>query len=355
MSEAVQTPEVQAQAPRPSAKSSGGTLAALAFLIGLGGAAAAGFSLWQQQQLNGLLSQQQNNLSRTATELGDANQALHNQLARLPSAEELDERRRLLASVQGDQQQLAERLDRVLGQSRESWRLAEAEHLLRLANLRLQALQDMASAEALVQGADDILRQQDDPGSFAARAELAKVLEELRTSVRPDRTGLFLQLGALREQANELKPLNPNYADQGGVLLNLAAEGDGQSTWGIWLEKLSHYFRIQFDAEPNVKPLLAGQNLAQVRLTLSLAIEQAQWAALHGQAQVFTQALEEAQQVLKDYFNSENPDSQALLKRLAELAKQPVTVAVPNLTAAQSALEGYLHQRSQPAAEVSAP
>jgi hypothetical protein len=43
---------------------------------------------------------------------------------------QLEERQRLLATVQGEQQVLAERLDRLLGESREHWRLAEAEHLL---------------------------------------------------------------------------------------------------------------------------------------------------------------------------------------------------------------------------------
>jgi hypothetical protein len=64
----------------------------------------------------------------------------------------------------------------VLGASRKDWRLAEAEHLMRLASLRLSALQDINSAQALVQGADEILREQSDPGSYAAREQLAKSL-----------------------------------------------------------------------------------------------------------------------------------------------------------------------------------
>ncbi len=140
-----------------------------------------------------------------------ANADLSKRLDTLPNADELEARRRLVVELQGDQQQLAKQVKQVLGQSRQQWRLAESEHLLRLAALRLSALQDIDSATELVQGADDILRVNNDPGAFAARAQLAKSLEALRALPRPDRTGLFLQLGALRDQAAQLQPLNPAF------------------------------------------------------------------------------------------------------------------------------------------------
>lgn len=339
----------------PTAKpvSRGGGLAILALLVGAAGVAVAGWSLWQIRSLEAR-DQQQLSLVEDARgqaqSLQQREKKLTERLDQLPSAEELDERRRLLGNLQGDQQRLSQRLETVLGASRKDWRLAEAEHLLRLASLRLSALQDITSARALVEAADDILRDQDDPAAFAAREQLSRSLEALRTTPQPDRTGLFLQLGALREQAAQLNPLAPAFEDKGGVLRNMAAEGDGGSWWAEWLEKLSHYFRIQFDADQNIKPLLAGQGLSQVRLALSLALEQAQWAALHGQTQVYRQSLKQAREVLDSQFNAENPESRALLARIDELATQPVEVKTPDLGASLEALQAYL-QRSQRLAE----
>ncbi|MNF89221.1 putative uroporphyrinogen-III C-methyltransferase [compost metagenome] len=204
-----------------------------------------------------------------------------------------------------------------------------------------------------MQAADDILREQDDPAAYAAREQLAKSLVALRTTPQPDRTGLFLQLGALREQATQLNPLVPAFEDKGGVLLDMAAEGDGRSRWSEWLEKLSHYFRIQLNAEQDIKPLLSGQNLSRVRLALSLSLEQAQWGALHGQTQVYRQSLVQARDVLQGHFNQENPDSRALLARIDELASQPVEVQAPDLAPALTALQAYL-QRSPDAAAAEA-
>ncbi|MEG9689626.1 uroporphyrinogen-III C-methyltransferase [Pseudomonas aeruginosa] len=335
-------------APDASRRSGTATgLALLALLVGVAGLGAGGWSFWQVQQLQGTERDQLAQLedARGKTEsLAQRNQQLAARLDALPTADELEARRRLVVELQGDQQHLSEQLKKVLGQSRQQWRLAEAEHLLRLASLRLSALQDVGSATELVQGADDILRAQNDPGAYAARAKLAASLEALRALPEPDRTGLFVQLAALREQVNQLQPLTPTFKEGESGASNVAW-GDGNSTWELWWEKISRYIRIDFNAGQDIRPLLAGEQLAQVRLTIGLALEQAQWAALNGKQEVYEQALKQAQDVLDGYFNVELADSRALKLRIDELAKQPVTVQVPDLAPALSALQSYVSRR----------
>ncbi|WP_341780638.1 uroporphyrinogen-III C-methyltransferase [Ectopseudomonas mendocina] len=347
-SEAVKT--TPTPPPAQASRSGGGSaLAALALLIGLAGAGAGGWSLWQLHEMQSQGQQQVEDLQRTrddsAKKVDELAQRLDARLAALPSAAELDERRRLLANVQSDQQRMSQRLESVLEGSRQDWRLEEAEHLLRLATLRLSALQDVATAEALVRTADDILRDQDDPAAFAAREQLSRSLEALRTTARPDRVGLFLQLAALREQAATLHPLAPTLEGKGDVLSDLAAEGDGSAWWADWAKTLSDYFRVEFDADRSVRPLLSGQSLSQVRLSLSLALEQAQWAALHGQTGVYRQSLKQAEEILDAHFNLDNPDSRALRQRFSELAGASVEVKVPDLSESLDALQAYLQRK----------
>jgi len=347
-------PDAPSVPATPAPERRGNGLAILALLLGAAGVAAGGWGIWQvrslqannQQQLEQLLA-----LGDQAQSLKLNEQRLTARLEQLPAADELEERRRLVAQLQGDQQRLSQRLETVLGASRKDWRLAEAEHLLRLASLRLSALQDITSAQALVQGADEILREQNDPGSFAAREQLAKSLAALRGTEQPDRTGLFLQLGALRDQVSDLTALAPEYQERGHSLTGLTADGDGANRWAQWWDEISRYIRIDFNADKNIRPLLAGQGLSQVRLALSLALEQAQWAALNGQAPVYTQALAEARDVLKSNFNQDNPQSKLMLDRVAELSKQPVTVITPDLARALDAVQAYLGRRSLSAEE----
>ena len=355
MSETVLSKEHVQPAPEAPAKNAdsapqgrGNGLSVFALLLGAAGIAVGGWGVWQVRQLQATTEQQLSDVPALAAQtlsIKQSEQQLLTRVNQLPSAGELDNQRQLVVQLQGDQQRLNQRLETVLGESRKDWRLAEAEHLLRLATLRLSALHDITSAEALVQGADAILREQNDPGSFAAREQLAKSLAALRSIEQPDRTGLFLQLAALRDQVAQLSALAPAYQNQGDSLAGLTADGDGASRWAQWWDEISHYIRIDFNADKNVRPLLAGQSLTQVRLALSLALEQAQWAALNGQESVYIQALAQAQEVLKGNFNPDNPQSKKMLEQVIELGKQPVTVKTPDLAATLCAVQAYLERR----------
>ncbi len=334
------------------ARRSGSGVAVLALLLGAAGVAIGGWGAWQVRQLQGSEQGQGEHLqalNQRADALQQREQQLSAQLASLPAASELEDRRRLVAQLQGDQQRLSQRLETALGESRKEWRLAEAEHLLRLATLRLSALQDIASAKALVEGADEILREQSDPGAFAAREQLARSLATLNSTQQPDRTGLFLKLAAQREQVQQLSAQSPEFDSQADAMGALTADGDGPSRWSQWWAELSKYFQIEFNADDNVRPLLSGQSLNQLRLALSLTIEQAQWAALNGEAKVYNQALDDARSVLLANFNPDNPQSKAMLDSLNQLAEQPVSVVTPDLSESLAAVQAYIQRRHLPA------
>lgn len=334
-------------AAKPATKPGKG-LAALALAVGLGGLLLGGYAYWQLQQVAERESRQAQAAQSAVDQVerfAEQNRQLAERLGRLeqlPSAEEFDERRRLLAALQSDQQRLSDRVEQVLGASREEWRLAEAEHLLRMAMLQLSAMQDVKSAEMLVHEADLILQKQDDPRAYATRQKLLEGLEALRSLPQLDRTGLFLQLGALRGQTARLDALAPEFA------VGEAATADSsRSQWQRWTDELSRYIRVDLDSETEVRPLLAGQSLAQVRLALSLAIEQAQWAVLNGNSEVYRQSLAQAQEMLAGYFNEDNGQASGLRRRLGELAGQPVEVSLPDLAPALEALQRYVEKRQR--------
>jgi uroporphyrin-3 C-methyltransferase len=335
-------------ASRKPARGASG-LALVALLLAAAGVGVGGWAAWQLRQLDAGQRQQGSQVERLASAsrtLDEQARSLDQRLSQLPAADELEERRRLVTQLQSDQQRLGQRLETVLGASRQDWRLAEAEHLVRLASLRLSALQDVNSARALVQGADDILREQDDPNAFAAREQLARSLAALQATKQPDRTGLFLQLAALREQAIQLSALAPQFEADREALGTV--NDDSTLHWRQWWAQISSFFRIDFNPDANVRPLLAGQSLNQVRLALGLALEQAQWAALNGEPAVFKQALGQAREILSTNFSQDNTQSSSLLARLAPLSDSQVTVATPDLAESLAALQAYMARRHQP-------
>lgn len=346
---AEQTPPDQAAAP----KRTGNGLAGLALLVGLAGLAGGGWSFWQTQQaptrqtddgqrLEGLQQQ----IDESASQLSQLRQSIDERLAALPGTEALATQRRLLADLQTDQQRTAQQVENILAGGRQNWRLTEAEHLMRLAAVRLSALQDVAGAEALLLTTDTILRDQSDPSAFAAREQLSRALQALRATPRPDRTGLFLQLAAMREQAARSIPLAPSMSPaDGDVVAELVADADQSSWWGRWLAALPEYFRIEFDADRSIRPLLSGQSLSEVRLALSLALEQAQWGALHGEETVYLGALKQAGEILDAHFNLDKPDSRGLRQQISDLTNEPVRADMPDLTEALDAVQAYVERK----------
>lgn len=333
--------------PKVEQKGGRGALAGLALLVGLAGLAAGGYSVWQLQQLAGKealqITELQSANRQEMAQFSEQTRQLAGRLTRLEqlsTEEQLGEQRRLVAQLQADQQRLSGRVEQVLGASREQWQLAEAEHLLRMAMLRLSAMQDVNSAVSLVEEADLILRRQDDPGAYAARQKMLEGLEALRSLPELDRTGLFLQLGALGGQANQLSALAPEFQ-----LGQAQPESQGESRWQQWLDELTRYVRIDFDAGTDVKPLLAGQSLAQVRLALSLAIEQAQWAVLNGNTEVYRQSLAQALRLIEDHFNEDNGQSRGLRDRIQALSLRQVAVTLPDLAPALQTLQAYVQKR----------
>ncbi len=340
-----------ASKPTPAnAAAPGKGLVILALVFGLGGLAAGGWSVLQVQTAGEHSAQQQQqlaNMTAQTTDLTEREQQLSKTLAQMPTANQLQQGRELLAHVQAEQQQLSQRLETILGASRQDWRLAEAEHLLRMASLRLSALHDTNSARFLLEAADQILMEQNDPAAFAAREQLARSITALKSTGGLDRTGLFVRLGALYQQANLLTHLAPEFIQSQGQHA-ATAQGDGPSRWAEWWEKISRYVRIDFNADEQVQPLLAGQSLTQVRLALGLSIEQAQWAALNGATEVYQQALQQALAILDAHFSPKDPNVSSLREQIGELKEQKVSQELPDLNAALITLEAYIDTRSAP-------
>ncbi len=326
-------------------------LAALALLIALG---SAGFNGWQWYQArqsaaeapvpmalpdnNPLeaalhtLQQQQDSGDNRLTQL-------ERDISILPRQDALEETRSVLRKMQATQQAFTLRFESAFGNTRQDWRLAEAEHLLRMASLRLSALQDLSSARHLIEAADQILLEQDDPAAYASRDALARALADIRALPALDRAGLFMRLGALQNQVGQLNQLLPGF--------DPADNTDNPGTdWRKWLDKASSYVRIDLNSSEEIRPLLANQEVTHIRLAISLGLEQAQWAALNGKQEVYQQAINQTLALLDSYFAADHQAASAMRTQLEELASAPVSQTMPDINPALLALQAYIQERT---------
>ena len=331
---------------RPATPSGGGRLALPALLLAAVALAVSGW-LWNQQEqtklqrealLQEMISQQQALESRLDLLAADL-RARGNEIdARQLRLEEADGQRAVIAEeltrAQRELEQGISRLHGEIGRQGDDWRLAEAEHLLRLANHRLRLAADIDVAIAALEHADTTLQQLGDPAYAAVRAEVARELTALRGVDRPDIEGIAHQLAALAERARKLAmPLHePIY--HAGHPATPGEEGDG-AAWqryaaALWAEMRS-LVTIRHQ-DQNDRALLPPEHEWYLQQNIALRLEQARLALLRGETQLFHDSIREARTWSARWFDAEDAVTRDQLDALDQLLQRRIEVELPDIS-----------------------
>ncbi|MDM3871738.1 uroporphyrinogen-III C-methyltransferase [Porticoccus sp. W117] len=303
----------------------------------------------QQQALQARLDQQAQQLQQLQQQLQQQQNSteLDSLAARLQQADQVDQaNRQQLDELQRRVTSQGSRLRNLSVSTRDDWLLAEAEYLLRLANQRLLTERSTANPVSLLQTADAILKDFDDPDLFAVRSQIAKDITALKIATIVDREGLYLQLNALNETipeltlALDLKEQIPQAAPSQTV--------DSEQSWGDrvaghfsdFANGMKDYVRIRQRDEP-VEPLL-GVEEQYLRHNLRVMMEQAQLALLREEPQLYRASLEKCRQWLQQHFAKDHT-SQVFGEQLDTLSTQIVTSQLPEISASLQALRNYIN------------
>jgi len=244
-----------------------------------------------------------------------------------------------LDAVEANVSQQQKELARFSASDRDSWLLAEAGHLLRLANQRLVMAGDPVAAQALLNSADAVLRELDNASLHPVRAAIAMDIASLRAIPRVDVEGIYLRLAALLEQSDELlifqlpAPATQPPADAAGDWQGRLRQG-----YSAALSKLSDYLIIRRRDVP-MQALMDPQWEGLVRQNLRMLLEQAQLAALSGNQILYTTSLDRAQQYLAQFRESDEATARAIAIEISQLAELTVAVAQPDISRSLQALD----------------
>jgi uroporphyrin-3 C-methyltransferase len=277
----------------------------------------------QQQQFQGSQATIAGAIQRVDQQ-SEQNRLLQRQLDRQEDSAK-QQQQQLTEQINGLRRQLSSQQKKLASLSttdRDDWLLAEAEYLVRLANQRLLMGKE-------VKGALDLL----------AAADMAA----LRSASRLDIEGVYMQLGALARQVDQLrlfelpqlqlKKVEPTAAQSWQQRL----ESGLQAAW----VKLSNYIQIKRNDEV-YQPLLAPEYEAAVRQNVRLMFEQAQMAALSGKQRLYDDSLAKAKQWLGNYYKLDKNATQKNLQRIDELAALQITLPLPDISGSLRALKQYL-------------
>ncbi|MEM1231524.1 MAG: uroporphyrinogen-III C-methyltransferase, partial [Pseudomonadota bacterium] len=237
---------------------------------------------------------------------------------------------------------LIESLNRVANQApptQEEWKLAELEYLLRIANHRVLMEKDADGALRLLETADGMLAELDDFGLHEVRAALADEILSLKRLGKNDVQGLFLRLEALKRNLSGLPLDVPEYLKATPAASAAVAEEDAgqRSPVTALAEAMGTFFKIR-ELRTEIRPLLAPEEVTYLEMNLRLMIEQAQLAALRGQADIFEQSIDNAIDWLNDHLDADAPDVVSIVRELTALREISVVRDMPDISGSLRAL-----------------
>lgn len=317
--------------------------------------AGIGYLYWLQLQEKDLIQQAQQN---TAVKLSDSLEKSQQQFTEQISAlnQKLSALQSKSAQDQSNINELQDRLTRSIQQvtavqktNRADWLLAEVEYLLRLANQRVLMEQTPNGALQLLRSADKILRETDDVSIYDIRKAVAADIAALEAVPQLDTEGVFLRLGALNAQVDQLQviPLTeqhklPELLDQvNSEEFASSWSADIKEAWATLSDKASKLIVIQDRSEP-VEPLLSPQQSYYLQQNLHLMLEQAQLSLLQRKPKSYLSSLTKAQEWVRTYFEQNHSNTQALLKALKDLEQVEVAPQMPDISGSLTALKSYL-------------
>lgn len=250
-----------------------------------------------------------------------------------------------LASAQSALAAQQAELARFSATDRDSWLLAEARYLLRLANQRLIMTGDTVAAEALLASADDVLRQLEDPRLHATRAAVASDLAAVRSVPRVDVEGIYLRLSALIDQADQLVIFEmPEREAQPRPVAAEDWQGRLKQGYRAALAKLSDYIIIRRRDVP-MQTLMDPQWEGLVRQNLRMLLEQAQVALLSGNQVLYAESVERAEHWVDQFRDSDEARAAAMSRELNKLGGLTIAVSLPDISASLRALDEAAEQR----------
>jgi len=334
--ETVKADSVIASKNKPPARSSFRfmlTLFNLCLVVGLAGLA---FLYWEQQKslvvlfddYNSAGQQQAETATRFTAEAAaraSMQEAMNMQLA--AAAEQLATQAQQLEVASREIRSLRLRIGEQSSGANQSWKLTEAESLLRLARQRLLSARDVRSAISLYLACDDLLQQINDPTVIAVREVLLTELDSLRAVVIPDQQAIYERLGNLAAQLDELSLTSDSSSREFSFPV---PETEAATESAGWLSELgnslSQYFVITRQDNPQL-PQISAEQAYMTRQIIQLHLEAARVALLREQTRLYQTALNAAIGDIQLYLQGAGKEQ--VLSSLAQLRDMPVLAVLP--------------------------
>lgn len=251
--------------------------------------------------------------------------------------------------LQDKLEQLDKQVQNALNQKfyqNQDWLLLKARYYLELAQINAHWSNGVDSTIALLEQADQLLKQLNDSKVFTIRQAIAKDIAQMQALPPVDVAGLLSQLDAAQNSINNLGiplPVNENRPSP-----ESPTTSPNKSSWRTHIESsmnvLEKLVIIRRHSE-EIKPLMSPLLEALLKEKLHLNIQEAQWAVLNNEPFVYQLVLKQAINSLKQNFNENTPNTAALIKKLTELQQMNIIQKRPTVGTALPLLNELIDKK----------
>lgn len=320
-----------------------------AAIIALGALATSIYTLSLNQQLQHQLTDKNLQLTTQLATLEQKQEQSQEQIdskiaAKTNTIEET--RQALEAKFDALNKQLQTAMNQQLYQN-QNWQLLKVRYYLELAQINAHWSKSFGATIAMLQQADQLLQQVNDPKIFDIRQAIAKDIAQLQALPKVDVAGLLSQLDAAQNSLNNLSV--PSILGESKPEASSAEAAQGNiSVWRLRLQDsmnlLSKLVVIRRNDE-DIKPLISPAFEAILKENIQLNLQEAQWAVLNGNPQVYQLVLTQALTTLRKNFNEGAENTAALIKTLTQLQQVQLIQAKPEIGAALPLLNELINAK----------
>jgi uroporphyrin-3 C-methyltransferase len=337
------TPPTKSQLPNPKAKtitSSGTSKFNILGAISLAAViAATGFFQYRVE----LLYAKNSTLEKHLSLLTEQIQKQSHQDGQL--TERLAQSSTQLISMGGQLAFMQQTLNQIPGARLEDWKLAETEYLLRLANQRINLQKEVSGAAALLDSANQIIANLDDPALLVVREKISEEMLMLGNANEIDIQGIYSQLQALKALIkNDIQPPTSfTQTDLSTIKNHIKVEAQQTESSIRLVDKLLALVSIRtregvFDAP------LSVEQYQLLEHSLLLMLEQAQWALLKGDQTLYVASLSNAQNWIENKLRHKQADN--LLTNIKTLKSLTIKTKLPDISGSLRVLRQILKDRT---------
>ena len=236
-----------------------------------------------------------------------------------------------------------ETMNDLSGKQDKSWRVNEAYYLLKIANNRVMFMQDVDTALYLINQADELLGQLDDPNLFVTRQKLNEDRQRLNGWPKVDSTGLAIRVSALQSSVTQLPMV---------IIAQEKEPEQVEEAPDVWYEHLLYSIQQLGDQWFTVRqhgsgytPIITDSDEQKLRFAIMMTLQTIQFAILHHNDDLYQANLLQLKSRLENYFDVSDSSVQTILLEIDQLLQLRVGYDSSEGISALLPLSSYLTER----------